>query len=58
MSALQGLTIPRPLISQHLGHLEPMVACGSLAPQADAIVLGSVTRVLDIYADAINSAQR
>ena len=56
MSALQGLTIPRPLISQHLGHLEPMVACGSVAPQADAIVLGSVTRVLDIYADAIKSA--
>ncbi|MDL2409364.1 D-tagatose-bisphosphate aldolase, class II, non-catalytic subunit [Rhizobium calliandrae] len=58
MSALRGLTIPRPLISQHLGHLEPVVASGSLTPEADAIVLGSVVRVLDIYADAINSARQ
>ncbi|KAA6488805.1 D-tagatose-bisphosphate aldolase, class II, non-catalytic subunit [Agrobacterium rhizogenes] len=58
MAALQGVTIPRPLISQHLGHLESLVADGSVAPQARALLLASVTRVLDIYADAIDSASQ
>jgi len=56
MATLQGVTIPRPLISQYLGHLEPLVADGSVAPQARALLLASVARVLDIYADAIASA--
>ncbi|HEY0125474.1 MAG TPA: D-tagatose-bisphosphate aldolase, class II, non-catalytic subunit [Rhizobium sp.] len=56
MAALEDVTIPRPLISQHLGHLEPLVASGSVEPQARALLLASVTRVLDIYADAIASA--
>lgn len=58
MSALEGRIIPRPLISQYLGHLEPMVADGSVMPEARALLLASVVRVLDIYAGAIDSAAR
>lgn len=58
MSALRGIDIPRPLISQHLGHLEPLVAKGAVAPEARALLIASVTRVIDIYADAIASASR
>jgi len=58
MSALEGRIIPRPLISQYLGHLEPMIADGSVMPEARALVLANVVRVLDIYAGAIDGATR
>ncbi|OCJ06990.1 D-tagatose-bisphosphate aldolase, class II, non-catalytic subunit [Rhizobium sp. AC27/96] len=58
LSALDGHTIPRPLISQYLGHLEPAVADGSVIPEALALLIASVSRVLDIYANAIDSAVR
>ena len=52
MAALGERTIPRPLISQYLAHLEPAVASGAVAPDARALLLASVTRILDIYAEA------
>jgi len=53
MAALEGVSIPRSLISQFLAHLEPRVADGEIATEARALVMASITRVLDIYADAI-----
>ena len=58
MFTLEGRSIPCPLISQFLGHLEPAVADGSVLPEARDLLLASVSRVLDIYADAIDSAVR
>ncbi len=46
-AALGERPIPRPLISQYLGHLEP-----AAEPTARALLLASVTRVLEIYAAA------
>ncbi|OJF89794.1 D-tagatose-bisphosphate aldolase, class II, non-catalytic subunit [Pararhizobium antarcticum] len=57
MEALEGVTIPRPLVSQFLAHLEPQVAAGEVAPEARALTIASITRVLDIYADAIATAK-
>jgi D-tagatose-1,6-bisphosphate aldolase subunit GatZ/KbaZ len=48
-----GVTdIPRPLISQYLGQLDPEVAAGRVRPTAVDLLTGSVARVLEIYADA------
>jgi D-tagatose-bisphosphate aldolase class II non-catalytic subunit len=44
--------IPRPLISQYLGQLDPEVAAGRVKPAAHDLLIGSVSRVLDIYAGA------
>jgi len=52
LGALGEITIPRPLISQHLGHLEPGVAVGRVRPCARGLLLESVTRVLEIYTAA------
>ncbi|RWK66545.1 MAG: tagatose-bisphosphate aldolase, partial [Mesorhizobium sp.] len=44
--------IPRPLIGQYLGHLDPEIAAGRVKPLAHDLLIGSITRVLDTYADA------
>jgi D-tagatose 6-phosphate 4-epimerase len=44
--------IPRPLISQYLGQLDAEVAEGRVKPAAHDLLIGSITRILDIYADA------
>ncbi|TJW40351.1 MAG: tagatose-bisphosphate aldolase, partial [Mesorhizobium sp.] len=44
--------IPRPLIGQYLGHLDAEIAAGRVKPLAHDLLIGSITRVLDIYADA------
>jgi D-tagatose-bisphosphate aldolase class II non-catalytic subunit len=54
LACLDGVHIPRPLISQYLGHLEPLVQTGSIRPFAKDLLIGSVTRILDIYGDAID----
>ena len=45
MAALGERTIPRPLISQYLAHLEPAVASGAVAPDARVLLLASVTQI-------------
>jgi D-tagatose-bisphosphate aldolase class II non-catalytic subunit len=52
MSELAGITIPRPLISQYLGNLAGAVEAGAIRPTARDLLIGSITRVLDIYCDA------
>uniref|UniRef100_UPI0025FBA7EF class II D-tagatose-bisphosphate aldolase non-catalytic subunit n=1 Tax=Mesorhizobium sp. TaxID=1871066 RepID=UPI0025FBA7EF len=54
LAALGEREIPRPLISQYLGHLDARVAAGLIQPVARELLIGSVTRVLDIYRDATN----
>ncbi|MEW6629752.1 MAG: class II D-tagatose-bisphosphate aldolase, non-catalytic subunit, partial [Pseudomonadota bacterium] len=54
LAALGEREIPRPLISQYLGHLDARVAAGLVPPVAHELLVGSVTRVLDIYRDAAN----
>ncbi|AZO65904.1 MAG: D-tagatose-bisphosphate aldolase, class II, non-catalytic subunit [Mesorhizobium sp.] len=44
--------IPRPLVSQYLGQLDAEVAAGRIKPFAHDLLIGSITRVLDIYAGA------
>ena len=44
--------IPRPLVSQYLGQLDADVAAGRVRPSAHELLIGSITRVLDIYAGA------
>ncbi|MCF6101013.1 D-tagatose-bisphosphate aldolase, class II, non-catalytic subunit [Mesorhizobium muleiense] len=52
LDVLSEKDIPRPLISQYLGHLDAEVAARRVKPLAHELLIGSVTRVLDIYADA------
>ncbi len=52
MTALEGVDIPRPLISQYLAHLDSTVADGSFKTSAHNLLIASITRVLDIYAEA------
>ena len=47
--------IPLPLIGQHLGQLSALVEAGALEPTPRSLLLGSVTRVLNLYAEAIES---
>ncbi|MET3591574.1 D-tagatose-1,6-bisphosphate aldolase subunit GatZ/KbaZ [Mesorhizobium shonense] len=54
LAALGDREIPRPLISQYLGHLDAEVGAGRIEPTAHELLIGSVTRVLDIYRDATN----
>lgn len=54
LGCLDGVQIPRPLISQYLGHLEPLVLGGMIEPTARDLLIGSVARILDIYGDAID----
>jgi D-tagatose-bisphosphate aldolase class II non-catalytic subunit len=54
LACLEGVRIPRPLISQYLGHLEPLVESGKARPMAGDLILASIERILDIYADAID----
>ncbi|WP_168990592.1 D-tagatose-bisphosphate aldolase, class II, non-catalytic subunit [Aureimonas flava] len=53
MARLGEREIPLPLVSQHLGQLYADVAAGRTEPRARPLVLASVARVLDIYAEAI-----
>ncbi|MDX8500543.1 D-tagatose-bisphosphate aldolase, class II, non-catalytic subunit [Mesorhizobium sp. VK4C] len=52
LAALGDRDIPRPLISQYLGHLDAEVGAGRIKPTAHELLIGSITRVLDIYRDA------
>ncbi|RWE38141.1 D-tagatose-bisphosphate aldolase, class II, non-catalytic subunit [Mesorhizobium sp.] len=54
LAALGDTEIPRPLISQFIGHLDVDVGAGRIRPTAHGLLLGSVTRVLDIYRNATN----
>ncbi|MCF3642685.1 class II D-tagatose-bisphosphate aldolase, non-catalytic subunit, partial [Rhizobium sp. TRM95111] len=54
MGSLAGVAIPRPLLSQYLAHLEPLVSEGRIAPTASDLVGASVERILNIYAQAID----
>jgi D-tagatose-1,6-bisphosphate aldolase subunit GatZ/KbaZ len=55
LGALGEREIKRPLISQYLGHLEDGIAAGRIRPTAHELLIGSVTRVLDIYRDATSA---
>ncbi|WFP62533.1 D-tagatose-bisphosphate aldolase, class II, non-catalytic subunit [Mesorhizobium sp. WSM4904] len=52
LAALGDREIPRPLISQYLAHLDAEVGAGRIKPTAHELLIGSVTRVLDIYRSA------
>ncbi|AZO59265.1 D-tagatose-bisphosphate aldolase, class II, non-catalytic subunit [Mesorhizobium sp. M1A.F.Ca.IN.020.30.1.1] len=52
LAALGDREIPRPLISQYLGHLDAEVGAGRITPTAHELLIASVTRVLDIYRSA------
>ena len=54
LAALGDAEIPRPLISQYLGHLDVDVGPGRVRSTAHGLLIGSVTRVLDIYRGATN----
>ncbi|AZO18797.1 D-tagatose-bisphosphate aldolase, class II, non-catalytic subunit [Mesorhizobium sp. M2A.F.Ca.ET.043.05.1.1] len=54
LAALADREIPRPLISQYIGQLDVEVGAGRIRPTAHGLLLGSVTRVLDIYRNATN----
>ncbi|RWE92880.1 MAG: tagatose-bisphosphate aldolase, partial [Mesorhizobium sp.] len=54
LAALGDREIPRPLISQYIGHLDVEVGAGRIRPTAHGLLLGSVTRVLNIYRNATN----
>ncbi|MBZ9864793.1 D-tagatose-bisphosphate aldolase, class II, non-catalytic subunit [Mesorhizobium sp. CA15] len=54
LAALGDRDIPRPLISQYIGHLDVEVGAGRIRPTAHGLLIGSVTRVLDIYRSATN----
>ncbi|WP_292477021.1 class II D-tagatose-bisphosphate aldolase, non-catalytic subunit, partial [Mesorhizobium sp.] len=49
LAALGDREIPRPLISQYLGHLDAEVGAGRITPTAHELLIASVTRVLDTY---------
>ncbi|ALN75409.1 D-tagatose-bisphosphate aldolase, class II, non-catalytic subunit [Aureimonas sp. AU20] len=53
LERLGDRALPLPLVSQHLGQLYPLVEAGEVEPRPRALLLASVTRVLDIYAEAI-----
>ncbi|WP_279483617.1 D-tagatose-bisphosphate aldolase, class II, non-catalytic subunit [Aureimonas sp. SK2] len=55
LARLGDREIPLPLISQHLGQLYAGVEAGATPARARPLLLASVTRVLDIYAEAIRS---
>ncbi|MBZ9848152.1 D-tagatose-bisphosphate aldolase, class II, non-catalytic subunit [Mesorhizobium sp. CA14] len=55
LGALGEREITRPLVSQYLGHLEDGVAAGRFRPTAHELLVGSVTRVLDIYRGATSA---
>ncbi|MBB3949081.1 D-tagatose-bisphosphate aldolase, class II, non-catalytic subunit [Aureimonas jatrophae] len=57
LDRLGDTDIPLPLVSQHLGQLYPLVERGAAQPRASALLLASVERVLDIYADAIAASR-
>ena len=52
LEALGDREIPRTLIGQYLGQLDAAVAAGRVKPTAHELLIGSITRVLDIYAGA------
>ena len=54
LAALGDRQIPRPLIGQYIGHLDADVGAGRIRPTAHELLIGSVTRVLDIYRGATN----
>ncbi|CDX15395.1 tagatose 6-phosphate aldolase 1, kbaZ subunit [Mesorhizobium sp. ORS 3324] len=54
LAALGDRKIPRPLVSQYLGHLDAEVGTGRIKPTAHELLIASVTRVLDLYRGATN----
>jgi D-tagatose-bisphosphate aldolase class II non-catalytic subunit len=52
LAALGDADIPRPLVSQYLGHLDAAVAEGLVQPRAADLLIASIIRVLDIYDNA------
>ncbi|MDX8479682.1 D-tagatose-bisphosphate aldolase, class II, non-catalytic subunit [Mesorhizobium sp. VK24D] len=54
LAALGDRKIPRPLVSQYIGHLDAEVGVGRIRPTARELLIGSVMRVLDIYRGATN----
>lgn len=52
LAALGGVDIPRPLVSQYLGHLDAAVADGKVLPRTTDLLSASIIRVLDIYDNA------
>lgn len=58
IAALGDRNIPRTLVSQYLGHLEPTLAAGAIKANAHDLLIASVTRVLDIYAAAVDGKLR
>jgi D-tagatose-1,6-bisphosphate aldolase subunit GatZ/KbaZ len=52
LDVLGDTVIPRPLISQYLGQLDSEVAAGHVKPVAHELLIGNVTRILDICANA------
>lgn len=55
MERLGDREIPLPLVSQHLGQLYAGVETGRTPARARPLLLASVTRVLDVYAQAIRN---
>jgi D-tagatose-1,6-bisphosphate aldolase subunit GatZ/KbaZ len=49
---LDGRRIPEALVRQHLGALYPEVAAGRVRPEAEALLIAAVQRVLRQYRDA------
>lgn len=56
LARFNGVTIPETLISQYLPHLWPDVVRSKVDAAADALLLGAVERVLDIYGNAVAAA--
>ena len=56
LAGLDGVAIPLPLVSQHLGRIADRFEAPSAAITAKALVFASVDRVLDIYAAAVRSS--
>lgn len=57
LARFDGVVVPETLISQYLPHLWPAVISGRIGASAEALLLGSVERVLDIYGSAVEGKQ-
>lgn len=57
MKTLSRFTIPETLVSQYLPGLYPAVSAGTLASDAQSLMRGGVSAVLDIYAAACDQTQ-
>jgi D-tagatose-1,6-bisphosphate aldolase subunit GatZ/KbaZ len=52
MTALEGIDIPWPLISQHLGRMADPVAMGLVKPLARDVLIGAVRGAIGPYTAA------